>query len=159
MSALPGVVHRAWAALTLAWVAVARESAGMPCDGLCCALIGVMRKVTVQDVRRREMVLFVMQNKRHHDMGGRWSLFMKRICTVCHGKIHPRSVPCCMNVGFPHWKDSKIYLISILLFLFYLIGTAILFHNFLLRPSTEIRKEPCTVCLSHSWCRTPDYCT
>lgn len=43
MPALLGLVLRAWEAHTLAGVATAWEPAGVPCAGLWCVLVGVMR--------------------------------------------------------------------------------------------------------------------
>lgn len=77
-----------------------------------------------------------------------WGNCMSRICAVPSGKIHLGSVY--MRKGTQHLKGCKIDLLSIFLFLWYVITPFV---------SSEIQKKSCTICLSlplslHPKCRT-----
>lgn len=76
-------------------------------------------------------------------MGKRKDLSTKRICAACHGKILLGSMQCCTKSGFlASWKTWSFFtvyippfilcLLSIFLFLFYLIKAVILLSHLLL---------------------------
>lgn len=82
----------------LAQVAAVREPAGVPRAG---ALVDAMTEITLQPVRRRQMILFLTQDTRPCGTVGRRNLSRDGIHAACHGKIFLGSVLCYMRAGTP----------------------------------------------------------
>lgn len=105
------------------------ESAGLLRADFCCMLADIMTDVTVQPVRRC-VALIVAHDNRHCGMGVRRNLSTDNFCTVCQAAVYLQSAWCCMKRASQYLIGWKNYYLSILLFLFYLIKTAMLLCHF-----------------------------
>lgn len=118
------------------------------CKGRCWKAVcwWLLSKRTFQLVRRRYMVLFLHKIKGTVVWEGGGTSPRTGAMQYSRGKsmLHPSSAAC--TQGSQQLKGHKIYLLSVCLFLVYLIKKASLVCH-LLPGLFEIQKEPCTASL------------
>lgn len=86
-----------------------REPAQVSHASLCCVQVGAVMETASPDGWGPYLVLFVMQNKKHHGMGGRTNLFTDGIFVSHWGKIHQGIHLLLHKSWVPStWRDARL---------------------------------------------------